>query len=101
MISAILAALANIIIQVVVALIVVTFERLADWFFKRAAAAVRLPNKHAVTVAESIASGDVAIVQGIFDSSNNSFTTARRVTGSDTDGQMRAVHRQHRVAIWQ
>ncbi len=78
-----------------------TFGYLVDWFRDRAARIKRDSSKLAVTVAEDISSGNVSYVQGIFDTDQGKFTTARRIKADDVDSDVTQVHANHKVAVWE
>lgn len=100
LIGLILLGLAGIGAVTVIAVALVTFALLVDWFTDRAAQVQTDPDKMAVTVAEDIRSGNVSYIQGIFDTSTSKFTEARRVQGKDSEAKVKDAHSTHKVAIW-
>ncbi|MFG2002178.1 hypothetical protein ACGFNU_23800 [Spirillospora sp. NPDC048911] len=97
----ILTAVAQIVIDVVVQLLHLAFARLAEWFVSRQAQVAGNPNRMAVTVAESLRSGDFAVVQGIFDQYTGNFVgQPRRVRAGSADPQVSWLHSGNRVAVW-
>lgn len=77
------------------------FAQLVNWFVERAAQVRHNPNRFAVTVAESLKSGDYNIVQGIFDVGQGQFVQRpRRVRAGSADQRVVQAHTGHPVTIW-
>lgn len=96
----ILISLAGLGAVALVAVALLTFPFLADWFTEHAAQVASDPRKLAVTVADAIRSGNVSYVQGIFDKQREKFTQVRRIKADEVDSDVQQIHSNHRVAIW-
>lgn len=97
----VLAAVAQLVIDVVIHLLHLAFAKLTEWFVDRQAQIVGNPNTLAVTVAESLRSGDFNIVQGIFDQQAGTFVgQPRRVRAGSADQRVVEAHTGNPVTVW-
>jgi hypothetical protein len=97
----ILTAVAQLVIDVVIKLLHLAFAALADWFLDRQAQLAANPNALAVTVAQSLRSGDFNIVQGIFDQRAGTFVGQhRRVRAGSADPWVVQAHTGKPVTVW-
>jgi hypothetical protein len=97
----ILAAVAQLVIDVVIHLLHLAFAALTEWFVDRQAQLVANPNALAVTVAESLRSGNFNIVQGIFDQQAGTFVgQPRRVRAGSADQRVIQAHAGIPVTVW-
>lgn len=96
----ILAAVAQLAIDVVIHLLHLAFAKLTEWFVDRQAQLAANPNALAVTVAENLRSGDFNIVQGIFDQQTRTFVGQRRVRAGSADQRVIQAHTGRPVTVW-
>ncbi|MEU0844307.1 hypothetical protein ABZ370_33195 [Streptomyces sp. NPDC005962] len=100
LLAMVLVALGGLGAVAVVYVVVVTIEYLADWFRARSERLQTDPDLRCVTVSESIRDGNVAYVQGLFDTSREQFVESRRIEGKQADDRVRNAHAHHQVAVW-
>jgi hypothetical protein len=79
----------------VVRLVAITLDAVVAWFRSRSALLAAGRNRLAVTVAESLAEGNVVIYRGIFDQHKNSFDELEKVFGETVDPQLADAHRRY------
>ncbi|GII04409.1 hypothetical protein [Planobispora takensis] len=97
----ILTAVAQLVIDVVIRLLHLAFATLTDWFVDKQAQLATDPNALAVTVAQSLRSGDFNIVQGIFDQRAGTFVgRPRRVRANSADRRVVQAHTGRPVTVW-
>jgi len=99
-IALVLVGIAALAAVAVLKVVLLTLDIIIDWFRNRAAKIRYNPNKLAVTVAEQLSTGQVSYVQGIFDTSTEKFSEARRIKAKSAEAAVRAEHRKHKVAVW-
>lgn len=98
MLELILAALAELIIEVVLTVVVLAFAAVVDWFVQRRA--VMDENDIAFTLRRQLDSGGYTVVQGIFDESTNQVSDARRVNANRLDPRLAKAHARENLAIY-
>ncbi|MBL1098992.1 hypothetical protein [Streptomyces coffeae] len=100
LLAMVLVALGGLGAVAVVYVVMVTIEFLTDWFRARSERLQTDPDLRAITVADDIRNGNVAYIQGLFDTSLEKFVDSRRVEGKQADERVRRAHSAHQVAVW-
>lgn len=80
---------------------ILTIGMLVDWFRERAARLQFDGDKVAITVIDEMNNGRVGVVQGVFDKSRGTFDEARKIDAAQLDDEVRDIHRDNRVVVWQ
>ncbi|HAX79666.1 MAG TPA: hypothetical protein DCY88_28495 [Cyanobacteria bacterium UBA11372] len=77
-----------------------TWSILVNWFQEYETLATRSTNV-AATIKTKLASGDHAVVQGIFNKNTGETVKGRIIKYDKLDSQVRDAHRNSEVVIWQ
>ncbi|MFI9814527.1 hypothetical protein [Saccharothrix variisporea] len=98
MLELILSALAGLIIEVVLTVVVLAFAAVVDWFVRRHA--VMDEDDIAFTLRQQLDNGAYTIVQGIFDEATGQVTDARRVNANRLDPRLARAHARDDLAVY-
>ncbi|BAY93380.1 MULTISPECIES: hypothetical protein [unclassified Tolypothrix] len=79
---------------------ILTFSILTEWFQEHEAIATKEENI-AVTVENAIENGKATTVQGIFNKNKKEFVQKRVIEHNKVDQEVRDLHRNSKVVIWQ
>ncbi|MEJ2852671.1 MULTISPECIES: hypothetical protein [unclassified Saccharothrix] len=98
MLELILSALAGLIIEVVLTVVVLAFAAVVDWFVQRYASMDE--DDIAFTLRQQLDTGAFTVVQGIFDQATGQVTEARRVNANRLDPRLAQAHARENLAVY-
>lgn len=100
MIDPISIAIAFKLIALVVALFIITYELIIEWFQDNEELVDSDADNIAVTVKELFDTGNYALVQGVFNTRNNKVVAGRKLKSSKVDDQVASLHREKVLVVY-
>jgi len=76
------------------------WDDFVDWFRQFSTAVESNPNLMAISVAESMQSGNYKVVQGIYNKKTEKMVDARRIVSKDIDEQLKQTHSDSKVVVY-
>lgn len=98
MLEAILYALTQFIIEVIITLLLVSLAAIVDWFLGISNTIDE--EDLAFTLKQDLNNGEFTIVQGLFDQSTGKVETARRINGKQLDPKLAQAHNRDRLVLY-
>lgn len=83
-----------------IAVAILSYDSIVDWFRERIGNSSTNKNRLAVTVFQKIEAGDFQVVQGVFNSETSEFESQRVVEANQVDRDFLAAHNDG-IAVWE
>lgn len=89
------------IITILVTLLFLTYRLLIDWFQQNEELVQADMDNIAFTVKDLYETNNFSLVQGVFNTRTNRVVDGRKIHAKDADGQVKELHRNKPLAIYQ
>lgn len=98
MLEALLRALADVIIEAIITVVLITFSIVIQYFLDLADSLDS--DTMSFTLRTALENGKVALVQGTFNESTDEVRHARRIRGKRLDAKLQEVHHENELAVY-
>lgn len=93
-------AIALKLVALVIALMIITYQVIIEWFQENEELVDSDADNIAVTVRDLFETGNYALVQGVFNTRNNKVVAGRKLQASKVDDQVASLHREKVLVVY-
>lgn len=93
-------AIALKVVTLIIALLIITYQLILDWFQENEELVDSDMDNIAVTVKELFATGNYAVVQGVFNTRTDRVVAGRKLQAKKVDNQVEALHRDKVLVVY-